>query len=309
MLKKTTNRLSELDALRGIAALSFVFFHYFYHYHFTYNSGPEISIAKYGHYGVQLFFFISGFVIYLSVNAADSTSSFLKSRFIRLYPTYWVALLISFAVVTTFGLEGREVTPNTALINLTMFGGYFGTKYVDGVYWTLSIELAFYLIIALAFTFRCLRYSDSIITLLTLFYIFLNKSIHYEFLPFERVWLFSYSPYFVIGIFFYKQKYQRDLNLGSYASIFLTIALLIYQGSAEDIVALILLIAIFYAALFTSFTKSILRHFVFFGKISYALYLAHQNLGFVIIQHSKDLKLSYRLYFIFNNCLEPDKIY
>ena len=81
------NRLQELDALRGVAALCVAFFHYT-NGTFLYN-----LVFKFGGTAVDLFYMISGFVIFLSVVNAASWKEFVKKRIARLYPTYWICLL------------------------------------------------------------------------------------------------------------------------------------------------------------------------------------------------------------------------
>lgn len=81
-------RLIELDALRGIAALSVVIYHYTTRYNSLYGHDSFLD-NNYFHYcsqGVQLFFMISGFVIFLTLNHIKKPMDFVISRFSRLYP-------------------------------------------------------------------------------------------------------------------------------------------------------------------------------------------------------------------------------
>lgn len=66
-------RFLELDALRGLAAMLVVMFHY----SMNYSDLPVYRIFKYGITGVDLFFLISGFVIFQSIKAANSGTEFL----------------------------------------------------------------------------------------------------------------------------------------------------------------------------------------------------------------------------------------
>ena len=140
-------RYSELDAIRGIAALMVVIFHYSIRYGelYGYAVAPAFGF-EWGRYGVQLFFIVSGFVIFLTLDKKPHTADFIISRFSRLYPAYWVAVVITFSFVYFFPLPGREVDIKTAIINLTMVQQWVGVANVDGVYWTLSLELSFYFI-------------------------------------------------------------------------------------------------------------------------------------------------------------------
>ena len=64
--KNSSNRLIELDALRGIAALCVLIYHYTNHYTFKFHPhNPPLFEFPLGYFGVQLFFMISGFVIFM----------------------------------------------------------------------------------------------------------------------------------------------------------------------------------------------------------------------------------------------------
>ena len=138
-------RLGQLDALRGVAALAVVLFHY--SFGFVTRYAPEATPLvwmPHGHLGVNLFFVISGFVIFMTLTRVQRPMDFVVSRFSRLFPAYWVAVGLTFAVVGVAGLPGKEVTAWQALANLAMVHGLFRVPHVDGVYWTLEVELLFY---------------------------------------------------------------------------------------------------------------------------------------------------------------------
>lgn len=147
-------RLALLDYARFFAALSVVLFHYFYS---GINNGKVSSIdetwfsdiASYGHFGVQFFFIISGYVIFFSLKN-KSAASFMKSRLKRLYPTYWIAIIFTAFFSYLWG-QGTDmsVTLKQVLINFTMLQQFIGVQNVDGVYWTLFYEIIFYAIVFL----------------------------------------------------------------------------------------------------------------------------------------------------------------
>lgn len=146
------NRLLSLDALRGVAALSVVIFHYTANFQYKYgHTSPPLLSFELGRYGVELFFMISGFVIFLTLDRVRSTADFAFARFSRLFPTYWMAVLLTWAIVTIFGLPGREVNGVAAVANLTMIQAILGFPNVDSVYWTLQAELGFYVLAGLIY--------------------------------------------------------------------------------------------------------------------------------------------------------------
>ncbi|MBC6470770.1 acyltransferase family protein [Actinomadura alba] len=146
-------RMRELDLLRFAAALAVLLFH------FTGFGGggawPDPSrdifpllgeVTRYGYLGVDLFFVISGFVILMSV-WGRTAGEFGVSRIVRLMPAYWAAVLLGLVIYLATGLGKGK--PGLVLPNLTMLQGGLGTGNVDAVFWTLWVELHFYVLIAL----------------------------------------------------------------------------------------------------------------------------------------------------------------
>lgn len=119
------NRFVELDSVRGIAALAVVIYHYLYRYNELYaHHGLNFDWAYWGKYGVQLFFIISGFVIFMSLERVKKPFDFIASRFTRLFPAYWIALIITTLFVYSFGLPGREVSLLVLLLTLRCFKSF-----------------------------------------------------------------------------------------------------------------------------------------------------------------------------------------
>ncbi|MEU2793032.1 acyltransferase [Streptomyces sp. NPDC007100] len=150
-------RLRALDGLRLLAALMVAAYH-------LGGRGGEIAKAwgsspahqfptlhvvfAYGCLGVQIFFVISGFVICMS-GWGRSLRSFVASRVSRLYPAYWVAVLLVTAVFALPWVAFKALGPSDVLTNLTMLQQPLGAKRVLGVCWTLWAEMRFYALFAL----------------------------------------------------------------------------------------------------------------------------------------------------------------
>ncbi|MCD1570479.1 acyltransferase family protein [Agromyces mediolanus] len=148
-------RFRLLDGLRLVAALMVVAYHYFgRNQPFWGEPVPELfplasKFASYGALGVQLFFIISGFVILMSAQGRP-IASFVASRISRLFPAYWFAVLATAAMMTWLAAPGmfRQPSIEDVLLNLTMTQEAFGAPSIDGVYWTLWVELLFYVLVA-----------------------------------------------------------------------------------------------------------------------------------------------------------------
>ncbi|MCC3769791.1 acyltransferase [Streptomyces sp. UNOC14_S4] len=147
-------RLAALDGMRLLAALMVVAYHYV-----AFGSGvwerPSAAVfptaflpASYGWLGVQLFFLISGFVICMSC-WGRTVGQFAVSRVTRLFPAYWFGVLVVTLAVLLWPATGETLRPRDAAVNLTMLQSPLGVDSVDGVYWTLWVEMRFYLLFAL----------------------------------------------------------------------------------------------------------------------------------------------------------------
>ena len=105
---------------------------------------PELAPwTWFGWVGVEIFFVISGVVIAFS--AAHATpKTFAASRIARLYPAAWICGSLSLAVALLIGMgsPGELLEPYLRTLLLMPFG-----PWIDGVYWTLAVEMVFYLLV------------------------------------------------------------------------------------------------------------------------------------------------------------------
>jgi peptidoglycan/LPS O-acetylase OafA/YrhL len=143
-----TQRFSELDVLRLAAAVGVLLYH-LTQQPISSDIGYKIlaQASRFGFLGVCLFFMISGFVVLWSAGS-KTPCEFVISRMTRLYPTFWVCVLLTYAAIQLTQKKGG-VDLHTLGANLTMLAGFFHVPYVDGVYWTLTAELKFYGLLAL----------------------------------------------------------------------------------------------------------------------------------------------------------------
>ena len=144
-------RFYEIDLLRFLAALAVVLYHYTFRGFAEGGYSPVEypvlgEIFKYGLYGVQLFFIISGFVILMTATKRDAVG-FVISRITRLYPAFWVCVTLTAGFIMWKGGAVFQVGFVQYLLNLSMISGFAGVEMVDGVYWTLLVEIKFYALI------------------------------------------------------------------------------------------------------------------------------------------------------------------
>jgi peptidoglycan/LPS O-acetylase OafA/YrhL len=155
-------RLSWLDALRGLAALIVVYWHMRPHVPVPVPDGTWRWFDL-GKCGVVLFFLISGYIIPMSLERQGNLRRFWISRGFRLYPAFAVAAAFMIAVmaagVTPFPQRLVDDPLTGVLAHSTMLQGMLGVSNLVPVYWTLSYEMVFYLLVAGLFALNVHRHS------------------------------------------------------------------------------------------------------------------------------------------------------
>jgi peptidoglycan/LPS O-acetylase OafA/YrhL len=296
-------RYLELDCLRGLAALAVVLFHYTYGYDFGLEIMSEDKFYfRYGYLGVQLFFLISGFVIFMTLEKTTKAKDFLVSRFSRLYPGYWASLIITVTLTTLLSVPFQTgiFSIKQVIVNFTMFQFWFQIKDVDGAYWTLAIELTFYFIMLCIFVFKKLKY----IAWICLIWLLLSVCFAAFDIPLgnyiKAILILRFAPLFVGGIVFYllinkpKDIYLHILVLSSLSAE----CYLLYQLDSDFIVYWIVsfFYMLFYLFIYNKLEFISNKFLVFLGSISYTLYLIHENIGMGLIYWLKkiaDVQLFY----------------
>lgn len=278
-----SQRLPRLDALRGLAALAVVLFHFTMQYPNFVPGGGVPFTFDYGFYGVHLFFMISGFVILMSIEHRDG-GSFIRSRFIRLYPVFWAAVLLTTLVLTIDPILGPPPTLGQVLANLTMFEEYANIQPIDGAYWSLTYELGFYIMMFAIFAAGQRR-----------FVVWLPLWMTLGALAFPHIKAFIPHPlHLMVGINDYSHLFATGMALylarsrgwsPAYAAILPLVPVAQFQQDGATGAAIVLA-AILIMMWGTAQQKSLPRiaaPLLWLGAISYALYLVHQMIGYVIL--------------------------
>jgi peptidoglycan/LPS O-acetylase OafA/YrhL len=172
-----SNRLDALDGLRGIAAVLVVIYHFTARWSAQENGEslypygdhllealPFLNLL--GLYGVSLFFLISGFVIMMTLERSTGIADFAVRRASRLWPTMFVCATLTTLLISVSGIHLRfqsishwEIQPLEYLSSIIFVDPAFtgsllkidGLRWVDGVYWTLWVEVRFYALVALLY--------------------------------------------------------------------------------------------------------------------------------------------------------------
>ena len=258
--------------LRGIACLGGCFMHFAG----TIHSDSLNNYAKYGGWGVPLFFVISGFILPYSLEQGNyklkNYFRFVLKRLLRLEPAYLCSIVAVFllSILAQFSPYNNSIVPDfftfRTLSHLFYLTDISGHKWYNPVYWTLAIEFQFYLIIGLLFP---LIQQNKISYQIVLFLLFVTIGYRLG----HDHYLSEYLIYFFAGIQLYWFKQSKiDLNIYFIFSISLVVFAFLKYGWAGPL-------CITFATLFIIFIKKELRILIFIGKISYSLYLIHTILG------------------------------
>src|SRR4051812_26258341 len=298
-----------LDVLRFVAAFAVIGFH------FVARDSPawggsvpdEVSgagsWAAYGRLGVPLFFVISGFVILMSSWGKD-VPGFTASRIGRLYPAYWISVVLSVAIsfvlwppyATFFGGKG---SPSDAVLNLTMVQQAFGAHSISGVYWTLWYEARFYLLIAVLMLVGMTR--GRVLAFAALWPVLGAVADQAGSDLLSTLLLPTYAPFFAGGMLLYL-LYKDGHDLGTWllvglnAAIALHFSIPIHENALSKltpfepstIVIAVLTLACFGLVAVATLTRAAhwnARWMVTAGALTYPVYLVHENLGWFVIAH------------------------
>jgi peptidoglycan/LPS O-acetylase OafA/YrhL len=286
------DRFGELDALRGFAALGVVFCHYSW---CLYGIGVVDWTFNLGDLGPTLFFIVSGFVIFWTLERSRTLTDFLVSRFSRLYPTYWAAI----AIWALIGYVIGDFWLRKVVLNATMLQSFIGMGDLDVVFWTLAIELAFYFWMAVIFQAGLLK--DIVPVLL----VWLALAAAVNWAPIGHVltipqipnksagivFVFAQIPYFAAGIMFYKAR-SEGWKL-KYIAVLAAAFGVICMGSVRNVIFAAVAFPVFALAIANRLRFIVNPITVWLGTISYALYVTHNNAGVVLIRHLvSDQKIS-----------------
>ena len=280
--------------LRGFAAAAVMLHHEAQYYDVLYpgrtplpfNLGP-------GHFGVELFFIISGFVILMTTESKKTVRGFVVSRFTRLMPAFVAALLLATLILSRWPMPPLDKpTVPQFVANLTMAPGLFGQNVIDLPYWTLAYELVFYVLMAVALKFRALRFIEALGLLwIAVGWIYvgtMDVKLHHRT---SIVLLAYYGDFFLIGMCLYR-IFARAARPITWIALFCALGATAVGGGEQAFYTpgyIYLPLAAAFALVVWWATSAqgrwlAWRPLVFLGRISYPLYLVHVVLGFQIIR-------------------------
>jgi len=316
-----TQQIAFILKLRGISALLVMLYHHCQFFwmnqdfcgrlahHSPVTAMPWIAgfleslPINLGNLGVAIFFLISGF---LMPGAAQNKTrlEFLKRRIWRIWPAYVIALLLTIALVCVSERHNQQLLSfpwsidhiAASLFLVRDIGGY---PFIDGIVWTLEIEIKFYLLCFIARTWlveKPIKFILLVIILAVLSLVLMNCRYFIEINFVERL----------IRIFFKTMKYICFMGLGCLLSYVCQKKIITKKAFVYSLILATLYFGYFicarnYAAQWKEMVSYSVAYLLFtvcyvlkekflnrgtmayIGKISYSLYLVHGVPGFVVM--------------------------
>ncbi|MFK7785542.1 MAG: acyltransferase family protein [Crocinitomicaceae bacterium] len=266
-------RIYNVDFLRGLAVLMVLLVHASSSTIPWIEESPLHQIFEIGKYGVEVFFVISGYIIcyslFRSKYSLRSSFHFLAKRFIRINPPAYVIMIAYLLIeLCTYLFTGNYLILSDPFeskllsTNLSFTASLFGTDYYIGPFWTLEVELQFYLTIAFIFPF--LTHKLTFIRYLALAGMLLLGACT---MPFA---LSEYVACFLLGVAYFLLQ-NRFMNATGFV-VLLALILSVFLINAQYFELLFSSLSLLVITLKKPIKSAV---FQYLGRISYSLYILH----------------------------------
>lgn len=145
-------RLIEADILRAMAITMILVHHAFDYFFLETITSPSIRSANelIGHLGLGIFFFISGYLLYHNnpkIASAGDILNFYRKRLLRIYPLYWMALIVSIFCLLYLDMylyNSADHSAGNLIVHFLGLQAFAGTSFI--VYWFIGLILVFYVL-------------------------------------------------------------------------------------------------------------------------------------------------------------------
>ena len=270
--------------------LSVVIFHFccqFQNIYMDKTGGLPFPFTLLGGIGVGIFFLISGYFF----EQRKGCFSFFAARVKKLLPLYWVALIIIFIVTQLFQLPGRTASFPSFLLNFFCLGGFPHVAYVDGAHWflrTMLVIIAFYsLVQKFSEKSRLIVFILSILLIAIMDVVSNNislsaikRAIHLINDPFSGFG-FNYLIVAIMGSAL--SLIQRNKRLIGIVMLLMSFIAHVYIFDLPITVAMAIACLAFILCIRDKIRFLEFSGFQVLAKSSYAIYLIHQNIGYIIM--------------------------
>jgi peptidoglycan/LPS O-acetylase OafA/YrhL len=299
-------RIEQLTFTRFIAAIAIVIYHYGKG-SFLFNNKYVSFIFEQANIGVSYFFILSGFVMIIAYNNTTfiGSLSYLKNRFARVYPVYFLAILLTLVIYFTKGIKMLDL-----FLNLFMIQAWFPNKALTINFpgWSLSVEMFFYIAFPFLFNWFYKNGYKNKLAFYILFFWFISQ-LFFHFLlkdnsistkPFSKndfyyIPLFHFNEFLMgnlAGLFFIDKLKDKKGNYSIYIIIIflLLIVLLKYQFGLEyhnGLLSILFIPLIILVSLNQDYLNTLLnkKFFIFLGEISFGIYILQRPIWKILSPH------------------------
>lgn len=303
-MKKNKQQILSIQLLRGLAAWLVVYHHYnqvFFSWDMSksiFGNNIGYFFAHYGKLGVDIFFVISGFIIFLSAQRNLDSKYFIFNRILRVIPPYWfftlTMLFLSFfipeSVISDWTIS--SIIKSLLFIHHENPSPELDTYPYLPVGWTLILEMVFYFLCMLGiFMFKKYWYIPVIIIL------FLGSKTW----PFDTLRFFFDSNYIsefgwgiTIGLVYSKNLLIKNNKVATFF-FFASIVFFTLEGAnGYKIQAITLLIISLLMYKEEIFKNTFFFYFKKIGDYSYSTYLIHAAISIPICSHIFSIENYYK---------------
>ena len=259
-IHEDVKKIQYVEVLRFLAALAVVFVH--------------LPISLNGHYGVDLFFIISGFIMMYSTR--KTCINFFKKRIIRVVPLYWALTIGVFIIALYFPSFLQNTTNNFIHFIKSLFFipfdkngiGHFPVLFLG---WTLNYEMYFYLIFGI-FSYVNIEKRDILTSFFIVVIIFLFENSNNFILS---VYSKTIVVEFILGMILYRILYIKKFDFHLFILVLLACLPMILCSSERLLEKGLPMFVCFIVAHFLLSKKRIPNYLVSLGGCTYSLYLIH----------------------------------
>lgn len=290
-------KFTYIDSLRGVAVILVLFVHSGFFFNMNLFPNYFRSIQGIGASGVQLFFILSAFTLFMSYenrlkSENNSIRNFFIRRFFRIAPLYYLMLIVG---LFYFGLGERywlgdlkEVSVLNIISHFTFWSGLnpYYMNSIIGVEWSIGVEMLFYLLIPVLFrTIKNINISLKLFLISLVLVLFFNSLLsQMNVIRNQALWnsyLFYSLPYqfpvFVLGIILYFIIVKKEYNFDKYFMFFCFVLFVLgFKIQILKVYSISIFLSLFVVLVSKFHIKLIVNKvFVFIGRISYSIYLIH----------------------------------
>lgn len=294
---------SLIELYRFVLIFWIVIFHYTTRYSQLYPDiiNYPLKFRNGGYVGVFIFFVISGYFYAASINKRNFTEfvsviKFSINKYWRLFPAYFISIVLIFIIVSIWKLDGRESNLFIFLGNLLIWHPYCG--YIDSAHWFIASLIRIQILSVFVY-YLCKSNIKN-----TIFLLFIGSTIIYIIEKNFNIAIINKVSYlisnrnlliFLSGMLIWLIRYKKVKPYFLIPVLFIIILFVYYEKNYMMPLFFVVFLIIL------NIRKPLLKinsFVIFLGQISFSWYLIHQNIGFIIIRELNQLGLTSELYLL-----------